>query len=137
MKLKVLKKGRYTIAAVMDGAVCPAEAFITTGEASYQASRMGLANLLERLASGGFAHLTSSMTHEVNKPHKIYELIKGDLRLLFFKGSDDVIVVCTVGVLKKTQKADKSAVARSIDWKNEYGTAHKTGTIIWQGEEKP
>jgi len=77
------------------------------------------------------------MTHEVNKPHKIYELIKGDLRLLFFKGSDDVIVVCTVGVLKKTQKADKSAMTRSIDWKNEYGTAHKTGTITWLVEEKP
>jgi len=41
MRLKILKKGRYTIAAVMDGEVCPAEAFITTGEASHQASRVG------------------------------------------------------------------------------------------------
>lgn len=136
MRLKILKKGRYTIAAVMDGDGCPAEKFITSGEANYQASRLGLANLLDRISTDGFARLTSSMVHEANKQHKIYELIKGDLRLLYFKGMDDVIIVCTVGVLKKTQKADKSAVAQSIGWKNEYGAAVKNGTLTLETEEK-
>lgn len=136
MRLKVLKKGRYTIAAVMEGEGCPAETFITSGETNYQASRVGLANMLERLASSGFANLTSSMTHEANKQHKIYELIKGDLRLFYFKGTGDVIIVCTVGVLKKTQKADKNAVAQSIGWKDMYGTALTNGTLTWETEEK-
>lgn len=131
MRLKILKKGRYTIAAVMEGEGCPTEDFITQGEAAYQASRMGLANLLERLAADGFDGLTSSMTHEVNKKSKISELIKGDLRLFYFKGRGNVLVVCTCGLLKKSQKADRNAVEKSIRWQEKYEHACKNSVLTW------
>lgn len=129
MKIKVLLKGQFTVAAVMNGNVCSAETFITEGETAYEASRDGLADLLDRVASSGLSNLSSKQTHEVDKQHKIYEFIKGKLRLFYFKGQGDTVVVCTTGVLKQSQRADKKAVAEAIKCQKAYQAAITDGSL--------
>lgn len=128
----MLLKDRYTIAATMDGDACPADDFIAEGEARYEASRMGLSDLLARVAREGLDGLSSKMTHEADKRLKIYEFIKGDLRLFYFKGRDNTIVICTAGVIKKGQKADQKAVEKAAKFREEYLRAHASGGIQWE-----
>ena len=85
--------------------------------------------MLQHVAAHGFAGIPHAWTHEVNKEHGIYEFIKGPLRLLFFKGQGDSIAVCTSGVRKKGQKADKAAVAQAIKMKDAYWQAVNQGTL--------
>lgn len=129
MKVKLLLKDRYTIAAVMTGNTCPAELFITEGEAAYGASREGLAALLQRVAQLGLPVLSTKQAHEVNKPNKIYEFIKGDLRLFYFKGEGDMVVVCTTGTVKQGNKVNGKAVKDAIICKSNYQAAVKNGSL--------
>lgn len=114
---------------------CPAESFIAEGEAAYEASRYGLADILQRVAEQGLDVLSSKQTHEVDKRRKIYEFIKGDLRLFYFKGQGNVIVVCVAGVVKKGQKVDKKAVTQAAKWKDAYEAAMRNGNLEWDISE--
>lgn len=136
MKLKELFNDRFKIAAVMNGNDCLAESFITEGEAAYQASREGLVELLFRVAANGLLPLSSKLTHIVDETNKIYEFVKGDLRLFYFKGIDGVLIVCTAGVVKKGQKVDKRAVAAAIEWQRNYHSAVKRSEIEWDDTEE-
>lgn len=107
----------------MDGDECPAEQFLASGEKSTEASRLGLFRMLEFIANNGLQAAPSAWYHEASKPLGIYELIKGDLRLFFFKGKDGDIAICTSGVLKKGRKADSSSVDRAARWRADYESA--------------
>jgi hypothetical protein len=122
------------VAAVMDADACPAEAFLVSGEAAYRGSRDGLTDLLERVATHGLDVLSTKLVHEADKRRKVYEFIKGDLRLFFFKGAGDVIVVCTAGRIKKGQKVDRGAVEQAARWREEYQSAVASGAVIWAEE---
>ena len=119
----------------MKGGKCEAEDFIVSGEESTRASREALATLIETIAQEGLGNLPSSLCHEVDKKNGIYELIKGRLRLFFFKGANGDVAVCTAGVMKKAQKADKAAVAKAVRLKIEYLAASKSRTIEYICEE--
>lgn len=138
MELKVLLSDQFTIAAVSVGGECPTETFITDGESSYEASREGLANLLVRVAASGLQVLSGKHYHKANTNDRytVYEFIKGDLRLFFFKGIGDVLIVCTTGVVKKGQKADKRAVAEAVEFQKSYLSAVQTGNITWIDAEE-
>lgn len=112
----------------MEGDSCPAEDFLAHGEAATAASRVGLAMMLEHVAQNGLQGCPSAWYHEANKKLGVYEFKKGDLRLFFFKGENGEIAVCTSGVLKKGQKADKAAVARAGEYRAEYLQALKRQT---------
>jgi len=131
LKLKALLSDRYTVAATTDGEGCPAEAFLCNGEAKQAASRQGLLVLLERVAQEGLANLSAKHSHFVDQKNGIYEFIKGDLRLLYFKGGGDVIVVCTSGVVKNGQKADKKAVAAAVELQKRFREAVDQGRLEW------
>lgn len=124
MKLKILFEGRFKIVAIMEGDTCPAETFLLDGEEDTAAYRTGLTQMLEYVAENGLAAASHAWLHEANKRDQIFEFIKGPLRLFFFKGSDGQIAVCTSGVRKKGQKADKHAVARAVTLRTEYLAAH-------------
>lgn len=128
MRSKVLASAKFRVVGIMEGDKCPAEDFLTVGEKTTEASRVGLYLMLEYVAQNGLQSCPSSWYHEANKNWGIYEFIKGDLRLFFFKGEDGDIAVCTSGVLKKGQKADKSAVRRAHEWRTEYAQAVKRKT---------
>lgn len=123
MRSKVLTADRFRVVGVMEGDQCPAEDFLTEGEQATAASRAGLLHMLQHVAENGLHGSPSAWYHEANKKWGIYEFKKGDLRLFFFKGENGDIAVCTSGVLKKGQKADKAAVTRAHEWRVAYQQA--------------
>ena len=123
MRLKVLASGRYRVLAVMDGDDCEVEEFLALGEASTAATRAAVIDMLCRAAELGLEHLPQKWTHEVNKKEKILQFIKGDIRVMFFKGRGLDIAVCVTGAIKKSQKADKYAVSRTITTQKQYWQA--------------
>lgn len=128
VRSKILFSDAYRIIAVTEGGTCPVERFLVDGEATTRASRRYLVNMLSHVATVGLHKAPTAWFHEVNKEHGIYEFIKGDLRLLFFKGRQGDLVVCTTGLRKKGQKVDKAAVARSIRCRTDYLRALQQGT---------
>ncbi len=134
MKLRILLRAKFRIAAVMRGGSCPAESFITDGEAAYGAARSGLADLLDYVSQNGLSGLSSKLTHEVDKQRKIFEFCKGDLRLFYFKGQGGVIVICTSGLIKKGRRADKCAVAEAARYREDYLAAVRDGSLEWVDE---
>lgn len=129
MKVKILFHEKYSVVAVMDRAKCPAEDFLLDGESSTKSTRDGLLNVLEHIAENGLEN-SAAWVHEANKKEGIYEFVKGKLRLFFFKGTNGQIAVCTTGVRKKAQKADKSSVDTAIKYKNQYFDAIQKNTLV-------
>lgn len=128
MKVKVLAEHQYRILAVVEGEACPAEDFLVLSD-NYERSRQGLLSMLQAVAELGLADVPSKWFHEASKPQRIYEFIKGDLRLFFFKGDGRDIAVCTGGVVKKGQKADAASVALAAARRNEYMAAAQGGNL--------
>lgn len=129
MRLKALYRARYTIAAAMNGDECETETFLGDIPAKYQASGNGLIHLIERIAHHGLDGLPTKLCHLVDQDHKIYELIKGDLRLLFFKGHCDILIITSHGFLKKSQKTPDNEKSKAILCKKQYQQAHQAKRI--------
>lgn len=130
MRLKGLfTRHRFRVVATMRGDTCPALRFVTMEDKQYGASRKGLLVLLERAAQEGLSVFPPQLLHQADSQNGIYEFIKGDLRLLFFKGFAGELVVCTDGYVKKDQKADAQEVAKAVRLKREYDAAKRAGTI--------
>lgn len=113
----------------MDEDECPSEDFLYTGEATTEATRQGLVEVLKYIAENGLSN-ASAWFHEANKENGIYEFTKGKLRLFFFKGENDQIAICTSGTRKTQRKADKASVKKAIQYKKDYLEAAKTNTIL-------
>lgn len=128
MRLKLLYEDRFEVVATMEGDDCETDDFLNRGQ-DYLSSRQGLQLMLAHVAKHGLSEIPAAWFHEANKNEKIYEFIKGDLRLFFFKGDGRRIAVCTTGVLKKGRKADKSAVAKAIKLRAIYIAAVTAKTI--------
>lgn len=128
---------RYRVVGVMEGDRCPAEEFLATGEKATESSRLGLIQMLQFVAKNGLHGSPSAWFHEASKSLGIYEFKKGDLRLFFFKGENGDIAVCTCGVLKRGQKADKTAVTRASEWRAAYQKAIKDQTyeVVWDEDQ--
>lgn len=120
MKLQALFTDAYQIVAVVDGDDCPAQDFLTNREADQQASSSGLLDMMAHIAQNGFQGVPSKWTHEANKNHGIYELIRGRLRLFYFHGKGSQIIVCTGGAVKNGKKANPQEVEKAINYKKDY-----------------
>lgn len=136
MDILVIHSNQYKIGAVGNATSCETMDFLMSQEASYQSSADGLLNLLERISKDGLLNLPDVLSHCVDKNEKIYELIKGKLRLFYFKTEDDFLIICTTGLIKKTQTVDQKHVKRAIRLKNEYLDAviQNTLTVIEENE---
>lgn len=128
MDLKILYESNFRVVAPLEGDVCSAEDFLSNGEKTTQASRNGMRIQLEMIAELGLQGVPSAWWHEADKEKGIYELVKGQLRLFFFKGEGKEIAVCTCGVMKKGQKADKPSVNKSATLKDAYYANPKQNT---------
>ena len=135
MKLKVLADDKYQIVAVKDGETCPVEEFLTEGESSTEATRDGLFKMMLYVAEHGLGAMPSGWSSEANKSKRIYEFKRGSLRVFYFKGLGRQIAVCTSGVMKSGQKADKQAVNRAIAMREEYEKAAISNTIEVEDDE--
>lgn len=130
MELTIIFSDKYNVTAVSSSGICKVTDFLLELEEAYQASAEGLFNVMERVSKDGLEQLPHSLSHFVDKKEKIYEFIKGDLRLFYFKGHDNLLVVCTSVVIKKTQKVDKKQVNLATRLKLEYLQSVKDGTIL-------
>lgn len=133
MKLLSISQAQYTVAAVIDEKddrqACPVYQFFESIDKQYQGSADGLLALIERIANNGTQGLNSKLCHLVDEDNKIFELIKGDLRLFFFKGHCDLIVIATHVIIKKSQKTKNSDKNRAISHKKHYQKAHDNKCI--------
>lgn len=85
--------------------------------------------MMQHIAEHGFHNVPSGWSHEASKQHGIYELVKGRLRLFYFKGKDKQIVVCTHGAMKKSQRASTKEVNKAKSYKDDYTEACKNDVL--------
>lgn len=129
MKVTIIKKGRYIVAAAgdQDGQI-PVLDFLHDVAADMKSSAVGMEVLFNVYAKDGKNGLPSAVYHEANKSEGIWEFIKGRLRIYYFV-DDGALIVLTHGSIKKTQKADKGEVSRAVRLKAQYMKAKENGTL--------
>lgn len=130
MQVLVLHKNRHKVGAVGNSDSCESLDFLMNLNANYQASADGLFELLERISQEGLAEISTKLSHRVDENENIYELIKGKLRLFYFKTEDDFLIICTTALIKKSQAVDPKHVKKAIRLKHEYLQAVKQNTLI-------
>lgn len=137
MKVRLIAEGEFEIVALMTGDDCPAEQFLLNGPPDTEASREGLAEMLQHVADRGFQGVPSKWVHEANKKLQVYEFIKGPLRLFFFKGQGRQIAVCGGGLRKTGNKADVGAVAATANMRTAYFLAveHHTLEVVYEEDQ--
>lgn len=82
----------------------------------YCGTAKGFYSVFKRYAEGGRSKLTAALFHEVDKSEKIWEFVKGDLRIFCFLSGEKAVL--THGAIKKSQKVDSQEVARAVTAKN-------------------
>ena len=131
MRIKTLASDRFVIVAVMVGNVCPVESFIASKDKQTRVVGAGFVQMLNYIAEHGFQAAPSHWSHEANKELGIYELIKGNFRLFYFKGIGNQIAVCSDVTRKAGRKADSAAVQKAAEYRQEYFDAQEANTITW------
>jgi hypothetical protein len=136
MQILVIHSNQYKIGAVGNSASCESIDFLMDSEATYKASADGLLYLLEHISHEGLANISTKLSHRVDENENIYELIKGRLRLFYFKTEDDFLIICTSALIKKSQAVDQKHVKKAIRLKYEYLDAVKQNilTVIEENE---
>ena len=115
MKIVLLGSRDWSVYAVVDDSnsnddTCELLDFFETLAAQHHGSRDGMFQLFERFAERGRSIFNDAICHYVDQEEKIFEFIKGDIRVLWFYAGHDKTIVCTHGFLKdgkKTPTADK------------------------------
>lgn len=133
MQLKALETDKHSVVGVWDATNerTEIEAFLESVDAQYKASAAGFRPLFERYAKEGRQGLTDVQFHEANKAEKIWEFIKGNLRIYCFMDMDagNNLVLLSHGIIKKRQKAQPCDINKVIRLRDEYINAKKSGTL--------
>jgi hypothetical protein len=130
MQILLTHSNQYKIGAVGNAETCESLDMLMTIGANYQASADGLFDLLERISQEGLSNISTKLSHRVDENENIYELIKGKLRLFYFKTEEDFLIICTSALIKKSQAVDPKHVKKAIRLKHEYLQAVKQNTLI-------
>lgn len=136
MKLRVIQDGMWTICAPILGNkdLSTFELFIDEVGGNYEANLAGIAVLIEQHANMGSKSFNTSQCHYVDQADQIYEYIKGKLRVFWFEDEGRVIV-CTHGILKKSQKTPKADIEKAKRIKGLYLKAKQDSRIELLDEE--
>jgi hypothetical protein len=130
VRVKILFEGQFIVSSILKNGKCPIEDSQLGCDSTFSRYYIGLMDVLERVAENGLNQLPASSSHLINKHPKIYEFIRGKLRLIYFHGRGNTVVVCSDIIVKKTQKADPAVVSKAIKAHNNYYTALKEGALI-------
>jgi len=130
MQILLTHSNQYKIGAVGNAESCESLDMLMAIGANYQASADGLFELLERISQEGLSNISTKLSHRVDENENIYELIKGKLRLFYFKTEEDFLIICTSALIKKSQAVDPKHVKKAIRLKHEYLQAVKQNTLI-------
>lgn len=111
-----------------------AEAFFDDLAAGFHANVEGLIAMMEAHSQYGAEHFNTNQAHYVDQKEQIYEYIKGRLRLFWFE-DDNKVVICTHGIVKKSQKTPRREIDRAIRVKLAYKQAKSQDCLILIEEE--
>ncbi len=91
----------------------------------------GMFALLEHVATSerGPNELSDKLCHLVDGKHQIFEFIKGRIRILWFYGEANKLIVCSHGFIKKTQKTPKEEVGKCVTIMERYQQAHQDNAV--------
>jgi len=137
MRLLIIRLGRWKVLAPLvshetentNSECCPlSDQLRLFHSGNYRASVAGLVKLIEICAEKGPRGLSDSLFHLADRTEKIYEFIKGDLRLFCFVG-DGAVVVCSTAAIKKKRTSDKQEVSRAVRLKEAYFLAKSSNKI--------
>lgn len=119
--LKILFKGKKCLitSPIYKGNLCYLEHFMSNLSNNYSKSLAGLIVFMEDHSDNGRDIFNTDQCHYVHKEEKIYEYIKGDLRVFWFE-DEGKVVVCTHGVIKKSQKTRRNEINKAIRIKQSY-----------------
>lgn len=135
MQLKVLIAGKWRITSPLArSGNSEAEEFFDDLAACFQANVAGLIAMIEAHSKHGPEHFNNTQTHYVDQKEQIYEYIKGRLRLFWFE-DDDKVVICTHGIVKKSQKTPRREIDKAIRVKNAYKQAKAKNCLTMIEEE--
>lgn len=129
MELTVIFSDKYRVAVVSKNGECEVTDFLRNVEKTYKAHSDGLFAVLEKVSKEGLDQLPDSLSRLVDNKEKIREFRRGKLRLFYFNGHGDLLVVCTSALIKKTQKVDKSHIDKAKKLKTQYFKSDKEGTL--------
>lgn len=87
-------------------------------------------DLFERFSRSGRDTFNDDLCHYVDKDEKIWEFIKGDIRVLWFYGKGSRIVVCSHGFIKKSRKTPIKEINHAVAIKKEYENAAKQNKLV-------
>ena len=139
MKRLRLERSLWDVTAVVEenesGECCPLTDFLAAIGAQYAGSANGMYDLFGRFASSGKDTFSDDLCHLVNKDEKIWQFTKGRLRVLWFYGQGNRIVVCSHGFVKQSQKTPRQEIKRATSTKNQYEAAVKVNAVTILEEE--
>lgn len=120
-------RGKYTLLAVCDNHGEPELLkFFESLGANLEKNADHMLQLLERVAATGPPRNTD-ISHSIQDD--IWEFIKGRLRVFWFYDEGHV-VVCTHGIVKKSQKTPAQAIEHAKNARSVYFEAKKHGRVI-------
>lgn len=124
--------GRYTVLSACDGRGTPILlSFLEGLGPNLQKDMTHMIALLERVAVVGPPRNTE-ISHKIDG--EIWEFIKGRLRVFYFYDEGHV-VVCTHGLVKKSQKTPKADLAHAEQVRKIYLAAKQAGALIIEEDE--
>lgn len=135
MRLLVLESAAWTVTSAQTEATngkyeCTFTESLNSLGANYEKSLDGLMAMLEKFSQHGPKFLNDEICHEVDSNNKIFEFIKGDLRLLWFYGAGNKIIVCSHIFVKKGQKTPAPQKNIAIRIRDRYLKLVKTGKPV-------
>ena len=95
---------------------------------NYEANVAGVMTMMEQHSEYGSELFNSCQCHYVDQKEQIYEYIKGRIRVFWFE-DDDRVVICTHGILKKSQKTPRHEIDRAKRAKAAYMQAKQSGLL--------
>lgn len=132
MRLRRVRRGRWEVLAVCsDRGDCPVLEFLAGLGGKLAKQREQMLALLSQVAEDG-------PPRNVERSHKIagdvWELLRGDLRILWFYG-EGRIVVLAVGFVKQSQKTPKAFVATAERALARFREADRRGALEVEEDE--
>lgn len=130
MRLLPLISERWTVLAPGNGPNdCPVLEFLKERQSNEKASVRGMRALFRRYACEGRAGLTTDQFHLANKEERIWEFVKGRIRIYCFEDSDGALVILTHGAIKKTQKTARENLKKAVSIRDAYEDAKRKGKV--------
>lgn len=124
-------RGKYTLLAVCDNHGEPELLkFFENLGANLEKNADHMLQLLERVAVSGPPKNTD-ISHSIQDD--IWEFIKGRLRVFWFY-DEGRVVVCTHGIVKKSQKTPSQPIEHAKNARKAYFEAKRRGKVIIQEE---